>query len=131
MESLNPNSTQGKAFLYPKVSALASDKSFFAVIAPTHSFLEEPVLENIILPFLKSGCFTFDSLSGLLSSSPLFLVLWKQLVLLRDLDFSRFKKLIQAMITKKASLKTDPKTHNKVPKPTQQLLLLVALLLEL
>ena len=71
MESLNPDSNQGKTSLYPTASALASDKSSFGAISPAHSFLKEPVLENIILPVLKSGYLTFDSLSGLLSSSPL------------------------------------------------------------
>ena len=93
MESLNPDSNQGKTSLYPTASALASDKSSFGAISPAHSFLKEPVLENIILPVLKSGYLTFASLTSLVRSSPLFLVLWKHLVLLRDKDFSKLQTI--------------------------------------
>lgn len=103
-EAWDIDNDQGKHHLYSRASALATNKNSFGSISPAHSFLKEPVFENIIIFILKSSFLKFSDFKNLILVSPLFLVLWIHLVTVRNLDFSTLQQIC-----------TSYQTQEKIP----------------
>ena len=104
--------SSGENPFYPSAAKLATDVKSFGNISRDHSFTKEATFENIAIFILKSPFLDLASLLSVVKAS----VLWKQLVLLRNLDFSPLQVVDK-----------DYRSHQSIPEDKVQMFLACAI----